>query len=399
MHRSLAPLAVVASVAVLGAAQSCTSELDGAPAEGVRADAAPIVNGQADPGHPYAVAITTQQGQSFCSGTVVSPTVVVTAAHCIFPGIGFEVSEGIQVYFGSDVDDGGQFIPVADGKYFPTFDVDSPAADDDVAVLRLSEPAPVAPIRMGKAPTNGKTVTLVGFGITASMGGGGGVKRVTTAKVDLLAAKTFQMKLAPSGTCNGDSGGTAIFVEPDGEDAFVGIHTRSDCQNFMLDERVDKHIAGFIQPFIDEDATCAHDFGCASTKPAGCDEPDPDCPCADDGYCVLSETGGACETPDDDPDCVALCADDGECEASCGDLDPDCATCTGDGVCDAGCAADPDCGAGGSGATTTSGAPGIDEPRETNECACRAGDAPPAAPFAALYTALALGLVARRRSR
>lgn len=369
------------------ASTSCEAPID----PPVERAAAPIVNGQDDSGHTYAVALTLQ-GQAFCSGTVVSPTVIVTAAHCIFPGIGIDPPQQIQVYFGSNVFGGGEFIDVVDGVYFPTFDVNSPAADNDVAVLRLAKPSPVAPIRMGKAPQNHQTVTLVGFGITSSGGSGAGIKRVTSAVVDLLAGKTFQMQLDPGGTCNGDSGGTAIYTEPDGMDAFVGIHTRSDCQNYMLDERVDKHIDDFIQPFIDADATCVQDFGCAK----GCAAPDPDCPCADDGFCTA-----ACTTPADDPDCASdPCAADGTCNAACTATDPDCPVCDADGTCNAACADDPDCGtggAGGGGATTGSGAADDGPPTTTTECACRAGGASAPEPLVAFPALAALGALAWRR--
>lgn len=388
------------AVALLGAAfltASCDAPSD-PTAEQTEERAAPIVNGETDAGHPYAVALTVG-GQPFCSGTVISPTVILTAAHCIFPGIGVDPPEDIEIFFGTDVFGAGESIPVIEGKYFPTFDVDSPAADNDVAMLRLARPAPVAPIRMGKAPTNGKEVTLIGFGITSSGGSGSGLKRVTTATVDLLGLKTFQMELQPGGTCNGDSGGTAIFTEPDGMDSVVGIHTRSDCETFMLDERVDKHIDAFIQPFVDEDASCAKDFGCAK----GCAQPDPDCPCADDGFCLSPSEPGTCPVPTDDPDCGDdPCAENGLCDPACVAVDPDCPVCTADGACNPACVegADPDCGAGGAGGATATSTGAAGGPPETvTECDCRAGAAPPGSVVALVPLAAAVAALGRRRRR
>ncbi|MFO0611951.1 MAG: trypsin-like serine protease [Polyangiaceae bacterium] len=381
---------VVLLGALLALSTSCAVDRGAREAdEGARA-AAPIVNGQNDDGHPFSVALTTQ-GQAFCSGTLVSPTVVVTAAHCIFPGIGIDPPQVIEVFFGSDVNGPGDFVSVVDGQYFATFNVNSPSADNDVAVLRLSEVAPVAPIRMGKAPSANKDVTLIGFGITSANGSGAGVKRVTDATVELLAPKTFQMQLLPGGTCNGDSGGTALFTEADGLPSFVGIHTRSDCANFMLDERVDKHVKDFIQPFIDADATCAADFGCAK----GCPAPDPDCPCAADGFCTA-----ACTTPDDDPDCIDPCASNGVCDAACTATDPDCPVCEADGTCNDACAADPDCGAGGSAATTSTGAsPNDDGTHTVTECDCRMGETAPEGSQVLWPLAAAIGALAARRQR
>jgi MYXO-CTERM domain-containing protein len=350
------------------------------------------VNGQPDPGHPATVALTVN-GQPFCSGTLVTKTVVVTASHCIFPGIGVDPPTAIEVFFGADVSQGGTLIPVVEGKYNPVWDINLPNADEDVAVLRLASPAPVDPIPMGKVPPVGSVVTLVGFGITSANGSGAGVKRVATASVDALQGKTFTMPLNPSGTCNGDSGGTALFDDGSGV-KLVGIHTRSDCQSVMLDERVDVHVQSFIQPFIDAGATCGPDGGCAK----GCSVPDPDCPCAKDGFCAA-----ACPDLTKDPDCDPRCVADGTCATDCPTPDPDCPTCVADGTCDPACTSDPDC-AGGTGGG--GGAPPASDPgpqpisTKTSGCGCdvpsTGGDLPGALSSLAV---LALTLLARKRVR
>ncbi|NUO54235.1 MAG: trypsin-like serine protease [Polyangiaceae bacterium] len=299
--------------------------------ERVAPSRAPIVNGQPDPGHPAVVALT-YQGQSFCSGTLVTPTIVVSAAHCIHPDIGVPGTSA-QVYFGPDVTQGGTFIDVIEAKYKLDFYLDDPEIDDDISVLRLAEPAPVAPLPMGDTPPAGTQLTLVGFGITSSGGSGGGVKRIATATIDQIWGEVFAMNLTPSGTCNGDSGGTAIW-DDNGVEKFVGIHTRSDCTDVMLDERVDIHWDEFVQPFIDQGGGCIHDGACAT----GCAAPDPDCPCAADGYCTI-----ACVDVATDPDCDPECVEGGACVEGCPIPDPDCSKCVTDGICDLSCASDPDC--------------------------------------------------------
>src|SRR5262245_3250717 len=67
------------AAASAAAAAACT----GAPVEVEGSQRAlPIVGGAVDPGDPAVVALT-YHGMTFCSGTLISPRVVVTAAHCV----------------------------------------------------------------------------------------------------------------------------------------------------------------------------------------------------------------------------------------------------------------------------------------------------------------------------
>jgi len=239
---------------------------------------------------------------------------------------------------------------------------------------------------------------LVGFGITSAGGSGSGVKRVGTGTVGEIYGEVFALNAAPSITCNGDSGGTALWNDG-GVEKLVGIHTRSDCDAWSLDERVDVHLAEFIQPFIDAGGSCGPDGACAS----GCGMPDPDCPCAGDGFCT-----GACTTPGADPDCDPACGDDGVCAANCPVPDPDCSDCQADGICDPACAADPDCSSSSSSGSGENppiasddddGDDGDDDPSEPiriGGCSAGSSRAPGGAPFGVL---LALGLGLRRRRR
>jgi hypothetical protein len=325
--------------------------------------------------------------------------VVVSAAHCIHPSTGLDPGTLAQIYFGTDTMGGGTFIDVVEAQYKPDWYLDDPEGDDDVAVLRLAQPAPVSPIPMADLPPTGTPLVIVGFGITSAGGSGSGVKRVGTATVGDIYGEVFALNVAPSSTCNGDSGGTALWND-NGVEKFVGIHTRSDCESWSLDERVDIHLAEFIQPFIDAGGFCGSDGACASN----CSMPDPDCPCAGDGFCT-----GACVTPGADPDCDPACGDDGVCATNCPVADPDCTDCDADGVCHQECASDPDCS---SASSSGSGGPPIgaddddgsedgdeDDPSEPIHIGgCSAGSAGDTAGAGWLALALAIG-ARRRRSR
>lgn len=293
---------------------------------------APIVNGEIDEGHPAVVALT-WGGQAFCSGTLVTPTLVVTAAHCLQDDSGLDVTE-IEVFFGTKTGGDGDYVGVLQAVPKPDWYLDDPYLDDDIGVVRLVEPAPVEPIPIGALPPDGTTVTLVGFGITSEDGNGGGTKRITTSTLVDRESKIFILEGAPGTICSGDSGGTAL-ATIDGVETFIGVHTRGDCLDYSVEERLDAH-EDFLGPFL-AGATCAADDQCSNE----CDEPDPDCPCAKDDVCSV-----ACPNAADDPDCPPSCGGPGNgCGKGCPTTDVDCPLCVADGRCELGCdeTPDPDC--------------------------------------------------------
>jgi len=67
-----------------------------------------IVNGSVNNGDPAVVALTVWN-QAFCSGTLITPTVVLTAAHCLPPNlndVGIYDYTDISVFFGTYVGNG-----------------------------------------------------------------------------------------------------------------------------------------------------------------------------------------------------------------------------------------------------------------------------------------------------
>ena len=327
--RHLLPLALSAC-ALSACAPSSVSD-DGARADGdLSAVSQPVYLGEPNPGDPAVVALMVF-GSSFCSGTLIAPRVVLTAAHCL-PPTGSNVSQ-LSVFFGSDTSGPGDQISAVDAWRNPFWNDDS--LYYDVGLLRLSEDAPVEPMAWhaeGDAYDLGDPARIVGFGIIGENQGGGGLKRQGTATVDDLDPHIMILTGNPSGTCSGDSGGATI-MDLQGVDTLVGVHSRADCVGLSIEMRTDRY-ASDIEEFIGHPA-CAENGQCA----LNCPFPDPDCPCANDGFCT-----DACEDLSTDPDCPEECVEDDFCDATC-DADPDC-PCIADDVCDATCISDPDCGCG-----------------------------------------------------
>lgn len=122
-----------------------------------RAGASVVGGGAADPGQwPFAVAIF-RKNRLHCGGSVIAPTRVLTAAHCVnrFNLSNFRVIVGRPNLRNRSA---GQEIAVASGRVHPDFEQ---TALHDVAVLDLTQPTSVPPVALA-TPAESAAVTGVG---------------------------------------------------------------------------------------------------------------------------------------------------------------------------------------------------------------------------------------------
>jgi secreted trypsin-like serine protease len=169
-----------------------------------------IVGGQEAPedAFPDCCAVGNESGW-YCSGTLIAPTVVVTAAHCR--------SATLVFLRGNDVrrPEEGDTLRVAAQVYHPT---------EDLSVLVLERPSSVPPRRVAQgAEVRGDEGLLVGFGCVDRDGKMGyGVKRMVTVPIRSICCRGLEPGLygCRRGTemvaghpgldrdsCHGDSGG------------------------------------------------------------------------------------------------------------------------------------------------------------------------------------------------
>ncbi len=296
--------------------------------------ASAIVAGDADTGDPAIVAVGPRRIHCndalapFCSGVLVAPRVVLTAAHCF---VGKRPGAPYEVFFGADVAGVGEERSVT--KIVTPDTYDGGNGGGDLALLVLDSAATAAPIALGSLTAGdvGKTVKMAGFGITED-GGGIGVKRFGTGNIQSIDTDTFRTTPSPSMTCDGDSGGP-LLLSGAGGDVIVGITSFGDpgCTMFAENARVDT-FAAFIGGVIADTPDAGADPDPADSPPANvcngsCTSANEcgagfDCPASPDapGRCTLDglPPGDFGDTCTDDSQCTsAICARLGSAPTSC----------------------------------------------------------------------------------
>jgi uncharacterized protein (TIGR03382 family) len=247
------PLLGPSLVLLLMAAGAC-----GVPAEpGLSVERQAVVGGVLEPGSPAVGAILpvaptcgepAEASPVTCTGTLVAPRVVLTAAHCVESA---DAPQVLSVVFASEPAraHASERVRAIEGRLHPAWR----AGENDIGVLILAEDAPVVPVPLDGAalPADivGRTTRVVGFGMDDQ--GRTGSRRSGTARVTAIEAGTFSMEAAPGMTCGGDSGGPS-FLEVDGAERLVGVTSFGDLACTRgTNTRVDVH-AAFLQTILDE---------------------------------------------------------------------------------------------------------------------------------------------------
>ena len=232
----------------------------------VAAPAAAIINGTPDGNrHPNVGGLVSPTQYSdgtwlYCSGTLISPTVFLTAAHC------GEDGERVSVTFDTDYEAG-------DRTYAGTFQADPLYGHDqsdphDIAVVVLDRAVKgITPARLPAAGSLSKlsgsqTFTSVGYGAYEVTNGPGGhqylyddVRMVATGTLNSINKAWLRISGNPStgdgGTCYGDSGGPN-FVGTTDIVAATTITGAAVCRSTNVTYRLDTAAA---RDFLDEFVT------------------------------------------------------------------------------------------------------------------------------------------------
>lgn len=304
-------------LAFFGLLAGCT----GAPAPGVTSRA--IINGTADTGDPAVIMVVSQvpgsMQASLCTGEVISPHVVLTAAHCVDPAT---VGQGAKTYvYTQPVFDftkappPGTLFAASDVHYDLSFDPQHPENAHDIGVVIMGAPLAITPIPYNRKPITadlfGQPARLIGYGITSATDTmSAGTKREAPSVMiglDKNNTSLVDYQDGMHGICEGDSGGPGLMMI-DGQERIVsvtsfgyqgcptsqpGAETRVD----LYTPFVDMYVTQNDPPAVQEGDPCTSDTDCAPLS------------------CASTSTGKVCTTPCDPTLTTDTCGNGTKCTA------------------------------------------------------------------------------------
>ncbi|MEO6950992.1 MAG: trypsin-like serine protease [Polyangia bacterium] len=318
------------------------------PVAPVGAQQSAIIGGTTDTSDPSVVLVyaqTSSQGGAICSGEVVSPHMVLTAAHCVDPAVLKTTTAMFGIFLGSNINDQTQandqsnWLEVAGTDFDPQFDVNQLQNGHDIGEVTTTTviPRDLLPIHQTQLTQSdvGKSLRLVGFGISSgsdSQGTTAGTRRTVGTTVEGVDSKLVYYGDSQHNTCEGDSGGPA-FMTINGVETIVGVTSFGDqsCAQGGVDTDVADYYSSFILPHINAAESTTTTTTTPPVPDAGTTGTTTTTTGSDDGGTTSTGTtgaqvGGMCKSNDE---CASgICTEGGKeqyCTQSC-NLD-DASTC------------------------------------------------------------------------
>ncbi len=232
-----------------------------------------------------------------CTGTLIAPDAVLTAAHCIDPALTGGIVPGFSLALDTTTGNLGT-VPGRAIHPHESFDINVTAFDGlgtfyDVGVVLLAQSiTTVEPVKMPRPDQAAEIAAnldldIVGYGRTSNQTNEVGVLFDARTKLVSLNGTEIQVGMGSPQpqNCNGDSGGPALADLGDGR-RIVGIVSRSfsgvECTMGGIDTRVDAYLT-----WIHGKVTTGIPCGSGLAEPCDGDLPDDD-----GGCCSTAGRGG-----------------------------------------------------------------------------------------------------------
>lgn len=268
-RRVLSAISAAADVHDASAGTNATGsvELESASQQGATAR---IVNGQST--SDYEAVGVVNNG---CTGTLIAPDIVLTAAHCVEADGGGYIGDTEGTF-----ETNGTVYRTTKITVHPNYNPNDFGAGYDISIMKLERAAEgVVPHDINRmAPAVGQTLTLVGFGETgtSTSGSNGDFGNKTVGQTDIDAVTETHIAWNfdshdESNTAPGDSGGPA-FLEVNGKLVVAGITSGGDGDphslgDYSFDTRVDT-----LASWIDQVAGTTGDTGGGGDDGGGSDD-------------------------------------------------------------------------------------------------------------------------------
>jgi secreted trypsin-like serine protease len=201
--------------------------------------------------------------QLFCSGTLIAPTVFLTAAHCI-QNIESLPGARVAVTFDTTFDPGTSKLIFGTPVISPYFSSSQNDPEDLAVVLLDSAPRGIKPVSVVRQtgyldtlPLADATFENVGYGVSNPVNApkgptveGAGTRRASYSSFNSLTKGLLKLKQNQSfgGTCTGDSGGPQFL---NGLEVSLTITGDTQCKATNVDQRLDTPLAqAFLAPYL-----------------------------------------------------------------------------------------------------------------------------------------------------
>lgn len=218
---------------------ACVSAGPDTGADPVNEAASPIIGGKLDSGDPAVVLLVSypkdESALDTCTATVISSTVLLTAAHCVDPathaGHTFGVFTGPDAAAYSTITALKPKLLSVKSEHIPASYSPDPPFRADIGVVVLDQPIDITPLPVNRtvlqASLAGTPARIVGYG------------QVTFGKYNVTKneATTVVQSIGPEDTvivgdgvrrsCIGDSGGPAL-VMIDGVETIIGVDSYTE---------------------------------------------------------------------------------------------------------------------------------------------------------------------------